>query len=109
MTDVLAFAALLLVLRFIQHLRLLPGMGPMLLAIVKTWHDVTVILYLGAMIGFVLACSFAFQIAFGAENPNFSSMSRSFMALFQIVRAQLVGGHLSWQCCVRVRSCGIRL
>ena len=81
----LGFAALLLVLRFIRHLRLLPGMGPMLLAIVKTWQHATVILYLGAMIGFVLACAFAFQIAFGAENTNFSSMSRSFMALFQMV------------------------
>jgi hypothetical protein len=45
--DILAFAALLLVLRFVRHLSLLPGMGPMLLAIVKTWHDATVILYVG--------------------------------------------------------------
>jgi hypothetical protein len=85
LSDVLAFSALLLVLRFVRHLSLLPGLGPMLLAIVKTWQNATVILYLGAMIGFVLACAFAFQIAFGAENPNFSSISRSFMALFQIV------------------------
>jgi hypothetical protein len=32
------------VLRFVRHLSLLPGLGPMLLAIVKTWHDATVIL-----------------------------------------------------------------
>jgi hypothetical protein len=84
--DVLAFASLFLVLRFIRHLSLIPGMGPMLLAIVKTWFDGTVILYLGAMLGFVLACAFAFEIAFGAEDQDFASMSRSFMSLFRMVR-----------------------
>jgi hypothetical protein len=74
------------VLRFIQYIFLIPGLGPMLLAIVKTWYDATVILYLSAMIGFVMACAFAFQIAFGAENANFGSMSRSFMSLFRMVR-----------------------
>ena len=52
-TDVLSLATFVIVLRFVKQLRLLPGWGPMLIAVVRTWQDVTVQLYLGVMLIFI--------------------------------------------------------
>ncbi len=52
---------------------------------VKTWHDATVVLYVGVMLCFILACAFSFEIAFGIEQGNFSSITRSYMSLFRMV------------------------
>ena len=37
-TDVLSLATFVIVLRFVKQLRLLPGWGPMLIAVVRTWQ-----------------------------------------------------------------------
>jgi hypothetical protein len=84
--DVIASALFLIVIRFIKYLRVIPGWGPMLLAVVDTLRDSTVLLYLAVMIGLQLACAFAFHIAFGSENNHFSSITRSFITVFRMVR-----------------------
>jgi hypothetical protein len=90
--DLLSISVFLVVIRFVRELRIIPGWGPMLIAVVKTWHDATVVLYVGVMICFILACAFSFEIAFGIESGNFSSISRSFMSLFRMVRARFDEG-----------------
>ena len=68
---------------------LLMGCVAQLIAVVKTWQDATVVLYVGVMMCFILACAFTFEIAFGLEEGNFSTISRAFMALFRMVRSSL--------------------
>lgn len=85
--DLIAAALFMIVIRFIKYLRVIPGWGPMLLAVVDTLRDSTVLLYLAVMMGLQLACSFAFHIAFGADNNHFSSITRSFITVFRMVCA----------------------
>ena len=57
----------------------------MLMAVVLTWQDVTVVLYLGVMMGLVLAFAVAFHVAFGSENVRYYSLVRSMGSLFRMV------------------------
>ena len=89
----IACALFLIVIRFIKYLRVIPGWGPMLLAVVDTLRDSTVLLYLAVMVGLQLACAFAFYVAFGGENNHFSSITRSFITVFRMVRLFLHSVH----------------
>ena len=79
----------MIVLRFVRQLRVIPGWGPMLIAVVHTWQDATVLLYLAVMMCFILACAFTFEVAFGLENSNFSTITRAFNSLFRMVRPRV--------------------
>jgi hypothetical protein len=83
--DIIAIALFLIIIRFIKYLRVIPGWGPMLLAVVDTLRDATVLLYLAVMLGLQIACAFAFHVAFGAENNHFSSITRAFITVFRMV------------------------
>lgn len=97
-TDIIAAGMFLVVLRFIKYLRVIPGWGPMLLAVVDTLKNATVLLYLAVMMGLQLACAFAFNIAFGADNNYFSSITRSFTTVFKMVCSVLFVVSLMYPC-----------
>lgn len=83
-TDLLAVAVLLMIIRFVQYLRLIPEWGPMLLAFLMTWQDKIVMLYLSVMTMLIFTFGIAFHVAFGTENPEFASVLRSFYSLFGV-------------------------
>eukprot|EP01138_Halocafeteria_seosinensis_P013740 gb/GECG01014031.1/.p1 GENE.gb/GECG01014031.1/~~gb/GECG01014031.1/.p1 ORF type:complete len:2125 (+),score=205.59 gb/GECG01014031.1/:1-6375(+) len=83
-TDLLAVTVLLMIIRFVQYLRLIPGWGPMLLAFLMTWQDRIVMLYLSVMAMLIFTFGISFHVAFGTENPEFTSVLRSFYSLFGV-------------------------
>jgi hypothetical protein len=71
-----------------QVLRFVPGWGPMLIAVVLTWRDQIVLLYLTILVGLTAGFSTAFVVAFGQEDPNFSTFPRALLSLLRIGLAQ---------------------
>lgn len=68
----------------LQVMRFVPGWGPMLIAVVLTWRDSVVLLYLFVLIGLVCGFGASFVIAFGQEDPNFSSFPRAIISLIRV-------------------------
>jgi len=83
--DVLAVVLLLLVVRFIKYLRLTPGWGPMVVAIIITAFHPNVILFLGVGLVLMLGFSISFHVAFGSETSQFASIAETFRSLFNMV------------------------
>ena len=90
--DVLAVVLLLIVVRFIKYLRLMPGWGPMVVAIIITAFHPNVVLFLGVGLVLMLGFSVAFHVAFGSEAFQFSSIISTFRSLFNMVRLE------GWPC-----------
>lgn len=100
-TDVLAIVLLMVVLRLVKYLRLIPRWGPMMVAVLMTWQDLFVQLYLAVALGLTACIAVSFHVAFGSESPAFSSLSASFLSLFSMVRPGLVlgfGGEVLQRC-----------
>jgi ankyrin repeat protein len=86
--DLISVLFYLIIFRFIKYARLIPGWGPILLSIIMTIQDVSVILYTAVMIGLTLAFSIAHHVAMGTESAYFSSIVVSFEQLFAMSTAQ---------------------
>ena len=80
--DVIAVVMLFVFVRFVKYLQLAPGAGPVLVAILLTFIHGTVLLYLGIMMGVIIAFGVSFHVAFASENINFSTVWRSILSLF---------------------------
>lgn len=87
-TDLIAVLILLFVVRIIKYLRILPGWGPMVVAVLMTWQDASVLTYLAVSLGLTFSLSVAFHAAFGAEVLEFSSIPNSFYVLFTMSFAE---------------------
>jgi len=87
-SDLVAVMILLLAARVIKYLRIFPYWGPMVVAVVMTWLDPSVILYLGVTIGLTAALAVAFLVAFGAQVVEFSSLPASVFTLFTMSFAE---------------------
>ena len=57
----------------------------MVVAIIMTWRDPSVLLYLGVSIVLTFAFAISFHVAFGSQSPQFSSLLTSFVSLFNMV------------------------
>ncbi len=87
-TDLVAFTIILATIRTVKVMRSVPNWGPTLIAVVLTWTNPVVILYLIVLVGLTAGFAIAFLVAFGAEDPNFSSFGRSFISLIRVGMAQ---------------------
>lgn len=57
----------------------------MVVAVVKTWIDIRVILYLVVTLVLTFTIAIAFLVAFGSEVREFASLPESFFVLFTMV------------------------
>lgn len=83
--DLLAILLVLVVLRLVKHLRFIPKWGPIMVAVLLTWQDTYVQLYLAVALGLTACFGVAFHVAFGAELPAYSSLPAAFKSLFDMV------------------------
>lgn len=60
----------------------------MLIALVLTWLNQVVLLYLFVLVSLIAGFSVAFMIGFGLEDPNFSTFPRALLSLFRIGLSQ---------------------
>ena len=72
----------------VQVMRSVPNWGPTLIAVILTWTNPVVILYLSVLLGLTAGFAVAFLVAFGAEDPNFASFGRAFVSLVRVGMAQ---------------------
>ncbi len=72
----------------LKVVRLVPGWGPTLIAVVLTWRDPVVVLYLFVLIGLTAGFGAAFVVGLGTEDPNFSTFPRALLSMFRVGLAQ---------------------
>ena len=78
----------LLVVRAVRYARLIPGWGPILMAIISTLTDGAVVLYLAVLLVLIFAIGISQFVAFSAENVFFPSILVSFESLYTMMFAQ---------------------
>ena len=84
--DLVAVMILLMAARVIKYLRVFPYWGPMVVAVIMTWLDPSVILYLIVAVGLTAAMAVAFLVAFGTQVLEYSTIPESVFTLFTMVR-----------------------
>lgn len=80
--DAISVLSFLYGLRFIKYLRLVPGWGPMILAVLRTIVDIDVLLYICVFFFLMLILSFSYVISYGVEIFTFSEILTTFFHLF---------------------------
>ena len=80
--DVISALFYLLVIRGVRYARLIPGWGPVLMAIISTVTDVAVLQFLLVLLILIFAIGIAHFVAFAAESVYFGSLILSFENLF---------------------------
>jgi hypothetical protein len=80
--DLISVLFYLLVIRAVRYARLVPGWGPILMAVVSTLTDSAVLLYGGVLLVLTFGIGVAHQVALSSDNPYFSSVITSWENLF---------------------------
>lgn len=80
--DVISALFYLLVIRGVRYARLIPGWGPVLMAIISTVTDVAVFQFVLVLLILIFAIGIAHFVAFAAESVYFASIILSFENLF---------------------------
>lgn len=89
LADILAVGMLLAGARLIVELTLLPGLGPMLVAVTATLGNLGVQLYLSLLAGMIVLFGLAFNLSVGPDSPTFATMPATVVALFQIALGEI--------------------
>jgi hypothetical protein len=80
--DLISVFVYLLVVRAVRYARLVPGWGPILMAVVSTVTDSAVLLYACVLMVLQFSIGVAHSVAFSSDNAYFSSVLNSFYNLF---------------------------
>jgi len=86
--DLLAIVFYVSVARLAKHFRLVPGWGPLLMAMRLTLVDPAVLLFVAVILGITFAISVAYHVALASESFYFGSLLQSFHSLYGWTFAQ---------------------
>lgn len=88
-TDLISLTFLLGSTRVIKYLRILPSLGPMLVAVLSTLSSSIVLLYLSLLAGTMIIFGIAFHVAVGAQAAAFSTIPTAIVSLFTLTLGEV--------------------